>query len=200
MIYNHHYLDKKSIPYFEERIVDHYGKQPAYREMMVVCLGSVRNAHDSLGPKIGSRLAERITGDPRVEVFGTVEKPVHSLNYHKTLNRFLDQQRDTYVIAIDACMGQLLKVGTLQLVEAPLQPGSAFGASLPPIGHISFKGIVNNCDRLRPEVLDHPSLRFLDEMALVMSRVIVRAVQRIVPLLMPYGTEDSGTTRSYVTK
>jgi putative sporulation protein YyaC len=188
MIYNSHYLDKKSIPYFSEALVGHYVRQPGFRKIAVVCLGSHRYFGDSLGPRIGSRLAERLGSERRVSLFGTSEKPVHALNLPKTLSQIAALQDSAYVIAVDACLGRFHKIGTIQLVEEPLKPGAALGKTLPAIGHIHFKGIVNNHAPLKPEILEHPSLRFLDEMALVMSRSLVRTIQQIVPLLLPNDT------------
>jgi putative sporulation protein YyaC len=118
-----------------------------------------------------------------------MDNPVHALNLGKVAAMLKTRHPDAYVIAVDACLGTLFKIGTLQLVAGPLEPGAGLSRKLPPVGHIHLKGVVNNCSELNPKVLDHPSLTFIHEMAAVISRTITAAVKEIAPLL---ATERAG--------
>ncbi|WP_248926947.1 spore protease YyaC [Paenibacillus hamazuiensis] len=183
MMYHKHYLDKKSVAYFSEALVKHFLKNPAYAGIAVVCIGTNRYNGDSLGPMVGSRLAERFENHRQVRVYGTLDSPVHALNLQKAVAAIAEAHKRSYIIAVDACLGQFYKIGTIQLVDEPLEPGVSLGKQLPPIGHIHLKGIINNYGPLNHKVLEHTSLTFVGEMAVVMSRILVKACQDIIPHL-----------------
>ncbi|MGQ7884475.1 spore protease YyaC [Paenibacillus sp. WC2504] len=180
-----HYLDKKSVAYLSEALTNHYLSKPAYTEIVIICVGTNRYTWDSLGPMVGSRLSERFEGHRHVHLYGTLEKPVHALNLQKTIAHIAKSHNQAYTIAVDAALGQFYKIGTLQLVEEPLQPGVSLNKELPPIGHIHLKGIINNHSLLNHKVMEHTSLTFIDEMSAVISRLLVKSCQDIIPQLMP---------------
>lgn len=185
MMYHSHYLDKKSIAYFSEALTRHFVKnhvQPT-TEIVVVGIGTNRSSGDSLGPMVGSRLTERFGGHRLVHIYGTLEKPVHALNMNKMFTHIAKTHPDAYVIAVDACLGQFFKIGTIQLVEEPLAPGASLGKTLPSIGNLHIKGIINNYGPLNHKVLEHTSLTFVHEMAAVVSRFLVKSCQDMIPLL-----------------
>ncbi|MFH5186237.1 spore protease YyaC [Paenibacillus sp. TAB 01] len=184
MMHHSHYLDKKSVVYLSDALTKHYYKHPEYTEIVIVCIGTNRYSGDSLGPMVGSRLLERLEGHHRVHIFGTLDKPVHALNLQKTLSHIAQKHSRAYVIAVDACLGQYFKIGTLQVVEEPLQPGVSLDKQLPPIGHVHIKGIVNNFSPLNHKVLEHTSLTFVQDMSAVVSRILVKVSQDIVPGLV----------------
>jgi putative sporulation protein YyaC len=179
-----HYLDKRSVPYLAEALVKHYRSLPACREIVVLGVGTNRCIGDALGPMTGSRLMERFADHRYVRLYGTMDKPVHALNLGKVLAMISARHPRAYVIAVDACLGTLFKVGTLQLVTGPLEPGAGLHKKLPPAGHIHLKGVVNNCSELNTRVLENASLTFIHEMAAVISRTIVAAVKELTPLLL----------------
>jgi putative sporulation protein YyaC len=112
------------------------------------------------------------------------------LNIHKTIDHIAIKHRRPYVIAVDACLGQFYKIGTLQLVEQPLEPGISLNKQLPPIGDIHLKGIINNHGPLNHKVLEHTSLTFIYEMSAVVSRILVKSSQEIIPLLVQAKSQD----------
>ncbi|MFD0677330.1 MULTISPECIES: spore protease YyaC [unclassified Paenibacillus] len=184
MMHHKHYLDKKSAPYISDLLTKHFMKNPDYTEIVIICIGTNRYNGDSLGPLVGSRLTERLEGHPHVHIYGTLTKPVHALNMHRTLADIASKHSRAYVIAVDACLGQFYKIGTLQLVEEPLLPGVSLNKQLPPTGHIHIKGIINNHGPLNHKVLEHTSLTFVQEMSAVISRILVKSSQDIIPKLV----------------
>lgn len=185
MMHHIHYLDKKSIAYLSEALVKHYLKKPDCNEIVVIGIGTNRYSGDALGPTIGSLLSKQMIGNRQIRIYGTLEKPVHALNLNKTLAYIAKKHSGAYVIAVDACLGQFYKIGTLQLVEEPLEPGVSLGKKLPPVGQIHFKGIINNYGPLNHKVLEHTSLTFVQEMAEVISSILIASIEKIVPNLIP---------------
>lgn len=184
-MHHSHYLDKKSVAYLSEALTSHYFKNPDFTEIVVVCIGTNLYTGDSLGPMVGSRMLERLEGHRHVHIYGTWDKPVHALNLQKTLAHIAQKHSRAYIIAVDACLGQYFKIGTLQVVEEPLQPGVSLDKQLPPIGHVHIKGIINNHGPLNHKVLEHTSLTFVQDMSAVVSRILVKASQDIIPGLVP---------------
>lgn len=190
MLHHIHYLDKKSAP-FIGGIDQAFFQKTDYTEIVVVCIGTNRYSWDSLGPVVGSRLFERLEGNRHVHIYGTLDKPVHALNLQRTLSYIANRHSQAYIIAVDACLGQFYKIGTLQLVEEPLGPGAGLGKQLHAIGHIHIKGIINNHGPLNHKVMEHTSLTFVNEMAAVISRILVKASQEIIPHLLSVNPKDN---------
>lgn len=180
-----HYLDKKSVAYLSEALTNHYYSTSKFTEIVIICVGTNRYTWDSLGPMVGTRLTERFEGNRNVHLYGTLDQPVHALNLQKTIAHISKTHKQAYMIAVDAALGQFYKIGTLQLVEEPLQPGMSMDKELPPIGHIHVKGIINNHSLLNHKVMEHTSLTFVNEMSAVISRILVKSCQDIIPGLLP---------------
>jgi putative sporulation protein YyaC len=118
-----------------------YLLEHAQRELVIVCVGTDRSTGDALGPIVGSKLKKL---DPLgTHVYGTLDYPVHAMNLEETIDQVRANHPDAYVIAIDACLGQLNSVGHLQLCSGPLRPGAGVNKNLPPVGDIHLTGIVN---------------------------------------------------------
>lgn len=183
MMHHIHYLDKSAVAYLGEKITQHYNEQPACDEIVVVGVGTNRTPGDALGPTIGSLLAKRYADNRQIRVYGTLEKPVHALNLKKTAAYIAKKHRQAYIIAIDSCLGQYYKIGTIQLVQGPLEPGLSLGKKLPEVGHIHFKGIVNNYGPLNHKVLEHTSLTFVNDMAAVIARILIQSFEQFLPAI-----------------
>lgn len=109
-----------------------------YENVAIVCIGTDRSTGDSYGPLTGHMLS-RLTL-LRFDLFGTLEKPVHALSLHDTLNS-MDMEK-SLVIAVDAGVGEADMVGHISMGYEPVKPGSGLGKTLPSVGDISITGIV----------------------------------------------------------
>lgn len=127
-------------------------------ELAFVCIGTDRSTGDSLGPIVGSKLAER----GYAHVIGTLEAPCDASNLSI---RLAEIPPGAVVIAIDACLGQKLSVGKYQLSNQPLAPGKSVGKVLPPIGDYTIAAIVNTDGPRQYNVLQTTSLYHVMRMA-----------------------------------
>ena len=100
------------------------------RPVVTVCIGTDRSTGDSLGPLVGMLLERR--KPPGAPVYGTLDQPVHAVNLRDTLDDIERTFRDPFIIAVDACLGQLASVGSVQLCEGPVKPGRASTNSFRP--------------------------------------------------------------------
>jgi putative sporulation protein YyaC len=99
------------------------------------CIGTDRSTGDSLGPLVGSKLAAN-----GYNVIGTLEEPLHAANLEERLGKVPAEKT---VIAIDACLGKVESVGSVNVINGPLKPGEGVGKKLHSVGDYSIKGIVN---------------------------------------------------------
>lgn len=111
------------------------------RTIVFICIGTDRSTGDSLGPLVGYKLKCLIRKN--IILYGDLENPVHAKNLHQTLNEINSLYDNPYIIAIDACLGNLQNVGKVILDQKPLFPGLAVNKDLPAVGDLSITGIVN---------------------------------------------------------
>ena len=110
------------------------------RTPVILCIGTDRIIGDSLGPLVGSRLAE--TG-LLPHVYGTLEAPVHALNLRETLDEIKKRHPFSTIIAVDASLGSKSGIGSIFVRGGGLHPGAGVSKNLCPAGDISITGITN---------------------------------------------------------
>lgn len=155
-----------------QRYLTHAG--PA-RPPVVVCIGTDRSTGDSLGPLVGMLLARRNPGD--ATIYGTLDNPVHAVNLQDTLDTIARRFHHPYIIAIDACLGQLSSVGSIQLCDGPVKPGAGVNKTLPPVGDIHLTGIVNVGGFMEYLVLQNTRLSVVMGMAELIAESLRLALQ-----------------------
>ncbi|MNH88899.1 hypothetical protein D3C73_414140 [compost metagenome] len=137
-------------------------------------MGTDRSTGDSLGPLVGTRLKK--IGSHGYHLFGTLDEPVHAMNLSDTVREIHQQFRDPFIVAIDACLGQVSSVGHIQIGHGPLKPGAGVNKELPPIGNIHVTGIVNVGGFMEYFVLQNTRLSLVMNMADVIAEAIHSAV------------------------
>lgn len=146
--------------YFEECINKLY--DDSYSDIIIVCIGTDRATGDCLGPLIGYKVKDMKYNN--VHVFGTLDEPVHAKNlceYIELFNKF----DKPFIIAIDACLGRLERIGFVNIKEGPLSPGSGVNKNLPAIGHVNITGIVNVGGFMEIMILQNTRLSVVMNMA-----------------------------------
>ncbi|NLO97372.1 MAG: spore protease YyaC [Peptococcaceae bacterium] len=135
-----HYKDKLGISYLQTSLKNCL-LQAQNRQVILLCIGTDRSTGDSLGPLTGTKIKEKCF--PGLKVVGTLEQPVHAENLQVTLDRINFIYENPYIIALDACLGNIDSVGFITLTQGPLKPGTAVGKELPEVGEIHLTGVVN---------------------------------------------------------
>ncbi|HEX3032946.1 MAG TPA: spore protease YyaC [Bacillota bacterium] len=110
------------------------------KEVVVVCVGTDRSAGDSLGPLVGTLIKELI---PSSCIYGTLSDPVHATNLAEKMNYINSKHPGAFILAIDACLGNLDRVGHIVFKNQPLIPGAGVKKELQPVGDACITGIVN---------------------------------------------------------
>lgn len=146
--------------YFEECMSKFYDE--SYSDIVILCIGTDRATGDCLGPLIGYKVKDMKYQN--VHVFGTLDEPVHAKNlceYIELFKRF----ENPFIVAIDACLGRLERIGYVNIKEGPLSPGSGVNKNLPAIGHINITGIVNVGGFMEIMILQNTRLNIVMNMA-----------------------------------
>ncbi len=146
------------------------------REVVVICVGTDRSTGDSLGPLVGTQLQKHITN--QLHIYGTLKDPVHALNLNDTLSFVMNQHNNPYIIAIDACLGQLSSVGCIQIGNGPVKPGAGVNKDLPPVGHIHITGIVNIGGFMEYFVLQNTRLSLVIQLAEIIADAIISSYSK----------------------
>lgn len=112
-----------------------------HRPVVIICIGSDRSTGDSLGPIVGEKL--KFLSRKNIFIFGDLKNPVHAKNIDETIKEINSTFKKPYIIAIDACLGNLDSIGHIIVQDKPLAPGSALNKNLTKVGDLSITGIVN---------------------------------------------------------
>ncbi len=142
------------------------------RQPVVLAIGTDRSTGDSLGPLVGSRLSEFSANS--FPIYGTLEEPIHAVNLRETLRVIQEEVPHPLIIAVDACLGQLKNVGSVNMGRGSLTPGTGVNKVLPPVGEIYFSGIVNIGGYLEYLVLQNTRLSQVVKMADCIAHSLLR--------------------------
>ncbi|MDQ6598617.1 spore protease YyaC [Bacillus salipaludis] len=144
-------------------------------EIIFLCIGSDRSTGDSFGPMVGTMLKDRKVPFP---VYGTLEEPVHALNFKKILKQVKQTHNGPFIVAIDAALGEESQIGLIVLKEGAIFPGKALNKGLPSVGDYHLKAIVNYLDPYKPiESLNTTRLNTVMKLADIVTRIISRAIE-----------------------
>ncbi|NLX61408.1 MAG: spore protease YyaC [Tissierellia bacterium] len=149
------------------------------QEIIILCIGTDRSTGDSLGPLVGYKLKPHIIAYKGVHLMGTLDEPVHAKNLNEKIQEINTYYSEALVIAIDASLGSMDKVGFVNIKKGPLKPGLGVNKNLPTIGHISITGVVNFKGVMEYMILQNTRLSLVMNMADVIAKSLNRALFRI---------------------
>ena len=148
---------------------------PPKQTVVIACIGTDRSTGDSLGPLVGSFLLHRM--EAPFYVYGTLDEPIHAVNLHEKLGEINARHENAFVIAVDACLGRLKNVGSVQINQGPLKPGAGVNKKLPEIGDMHINGIVNVSGFMEFFVLQNTRLSLVMKMAQIIAESIYTSSQ-----------------------
>lgn len=125
--------------------------------VVFLCIGTDRSTGDSLGPLIGYKLKEKRL--ERVEILGTLERPVHAMNLETYQAILKFQYPDHVVVAVDASVGNIEHIGYVTLGKGSLKPGLGVSKELKAVGDIFYHGYCRKLRQLRSlNASEHPAV------------------------------------------
>jgi putative sporulation protein YyaC len=144
------------------------------RPIIYLCIGTDRSTGDCLGPLVGHKLNLLVRN--QILIYGNLESPIHAKNICSTCNTIKKTYNNPYIIAIDACLGNIQNVGNIVVESKPILPGSAVHKNLPPIGDLSITGVVNISGSLEFMILQNTRLFTVMHLADIISTGIYHSV------------------------
>lgn len=163
----------------------------AYQQLVILCIGTDRSTGDSLGPLVGHKLAPYIVSYEQVHLLGTLDQPVHAKNLADFIRKINKECPEAFVLAIDASLGHLNRVGYINIKKGPLKPGLGVNKELPTIGDISITGIVNVGGMMEYMILQNTRLSLVMNMANIISKSINRALFKLYNENLKEGIKES---------
>lgn len=150
-----------------EHLLKYYNSN--FEDIIILCIGTDRSTGDCLGPLIGYKLSYITKIYPKVHVIGTLESPVHAKNIEENINLIYTSYNKPFVIAVDACLGKLERIGYINVAKGSLKPGAGVNKDLPHIGDIHVTGVVNIGGFMEYIVLQNTRLSIVMKMADVIA-------------------------------
>ena len=147
-------------------------KQYIENDTIIICIGTDKCIGDCLGPLVGSFLVENNFPLP---VFGTLESPIHALNIEEKLSHIVKLHPNSFIIGIDACLGDKDSIGEIHIRDYPIHPGKGVGKLLPEVGDVSIIGVVDSNDSSVFFTNRIIRLYLIMEMAKVLSKSFILA-------------------------
>ncbi|MEW8969780.1 spore protease YyaC [Mesobacillus sp. LC4] len=147
------------------------------RPIVFVCIGTDRSTGDSLGPLIGTLLEEKEIAP--YHVYGTLDDPIHAVNMDAKLAEIKEKHFNPFIIGIDACLGRLKSVGSIQVGNGPVKPGAGVNKELPEVGNMHITGIVNVSGFMEFFVLQNTRLNLVLKMAKTIANGIFESSQQL---------------------
>jgi putative sporulation protein YyaC len=142
------------------------------QDIVIVNIGTDKCIGDTLGPLVGTLLQDNGYYLP---LYGTLDNPVHAVNLEDKIKEINTKHPNSFIIAIDACLGHLDNIGNIYIQDEPLNPGKGVGKSLPSVGNIAIKGIVDSIDMADIFSMRTIRLNLVMNMAKVIAQVIMQA-------------------------
>lgn len=132
--------------------------------IVVLCIGTDRSTGDSLGPLVGTKLKDALKPS-NVMVLGTLHHPVHAKNLEESIDYIKSDIPNPFIIAIDASLGSIDKVGYVSIFDGPIRPGAGVNKTLPHIGDIGITGVINISGFMEYMVLQNTRLSVVMDLA-----------------------------------
>lgn len=162
--------------YFSRELAElfRYYKISRNQPIVLLCIGTDRSTGDCLGPLVGAKISS--FQQSYYHIYGTLDQPVHANNLSDKIKEIQDSFNNPFIIAIDACLGDLEKVGYITLGHGSLQPGAGVNKKLPPVGHIHITGIVNVGGFMEYLVLQNTRLNLVMRIANIMAEGLMEGM------------------------
>jgi len=175
--------DPMALPMFVERFTSIFKDTYNMRctNIIVLCIGTDRSTGDCLGPLVGYKLS-LMNKQQNIFIYGTLDNPVHAKNIHDTLDAIKANHQHPFIIAIDACLGNHERIGSIIVDKGPIIPGAGVNKKLPKVGDMYVIGIVNASGFAEYLILQNTRLSLVMKMADIISKGICLSFSRLAEI------------------
>jgi putative sporulation protein YyaC len=135
---------------------------------VVICIGSASVLGDSLGPLVGDLLRDKY--NVKAYVYGGVRQPVNGINYGKYLQHIKQQHSESFVFAVDACVGDGKDIGKIKISTGGVTAGGALNKNFARVGDIGILGVVAERQNDNLSALMAVSYSTVDQMSAAIAK------------------------------
>ena len=104
-----------------------------------VCIGTNRIISDSFGPREGKKLKQVFYKNENINVYGTMENPIHLKNVEYFLKKMENKNQ---IILIDSAIGRKEDIGNTYVNRGGMEIGKAFNHSIYIPANINIKTVI----------------------------------------------------------
>ena len=104
-----------------------------------VCIGTNRIISDSFGPRVGKKLKQVFFKNENINVYGTMENPIHLKNVEYFLKKIENKNQ---IILIDSAIGRKEDIGNTYVNRGGMEIGKAFNHSIYIPANINIKTVI----------------------------------------------------------
>ena len=104
-----------------------------------VCIGTNRIISDSFGPRVGKKLKQVFYKNETINVYGTMENPIHLKNVEYFLKKIENKNQ---IILIDSAIGRKEDIGNTYVNRGGMEIGKAFNHSIYIPANINIKTVI----------------------------------------------------------
>ena len=164
-------------PQDKERMADAIKNRTQNRQAVYMCIGTEKVFSDSLGPRVGTLLNEKMLSP--AFVYGlcdqniTAENLLYSYNFIKALHP------ESKIVVIDAAVGAPEQIGKIQICDGGIMPGAATNKNLPSVGDVGIVGIVADKSMNDFYTLNSAKDRLVGQIALFIAEAILESTKYI---------------------
>lgn len=123
-----------------KRIVSELMLRLRSAKAVYMCIGTEKVFSDSLGPRVGTLLNEKMLNP--AFVYGMCEQNITAENLLYCYNFIRALHPKSKIVVIDAAVGSAEQIGKIQVCEGGISPGAATNKNLPAVGDLGIVGIV----------------------------------------------------------
>lgn len=113
-------------------------KESGKENIVFVNIGTDKAIYDCFAPMLGTLLEDN---DSKFKIYGNLDNPIHALNIHKKLEAIIEENKNNFIIGVDAAFSEDDDIGDIIVRNKPVQPGKGVGKKLPNTGDISIIAI-----------------------------------------------------------
>lgn len=164
-------------PQDKQRMADALKNKMSSTQAVYMCIGTEKVFSDSLGPRVGTLLNEKMSTP--AFVYGLCEQNITAENLLYSYNFIKALHPDSQIVVIDAAVGSADQIGKVQISDGGILPGAATNKNLPSVGDVGIVGIVADKGMDDFYTLNSAKDRLVGQIAQFISEAILTATKSV---------------------
>ncbi len=153
-----------------------------FLELVILCVGTDKVTGDCLGPLVGTKLKELLSGYNifNINIYGTLDNNISYINAKTNLNMIKKMHPNAYIIVVDAALSKRENIGKIFINQKETVLGRGLNKNKIKVGRLSIKGVVgenHNISKYNFYSLRNTSLNTVINLANIIAEGIVEVIK-----------------------